>query len=95
MSDQQGTESPRRARGRPKAWDDKTEQNTIKSLDRAMAGFSSILSTMQGATLSELAADTGQSPATTYSHPDDAGGAGGWSSSMPRRSSGTSGRGRS
>ena len=27
----------RRNRGRPKAWDDKTQQNTIKSLDRAMA----------------------------------------------------------
>jgi IclR family acetate operon transcriptional repressor len=54
-----------RARGRPKAWDDKTDQNTIKSLDRAMAVFEH-LSEMPGATLSELAADTDQSPATTY-----------------------------
>ena len=58
-------ESPRRARGRPKAWDDKSDQNTIKSLDRAMAVFEH-LSTTSGATLSELAADTDQSPATTY-----------------------------
>ena len=39
MQDDQAAESPRRARGRPKAWDDKTEQNTIKSLDRAMTVF--------------------------------------------------------
>jgi len=54
-----------RGRGRPKAWDDRTAQNTIKSLDRAMAVFEH-LSTLSGATLSELAADTNQSPATTY-----------------------------
>jgi hypothetical protein len=54
-----------RGRGRPKAWDDRTAQNTIKSLDRAMAVFEH-LSTTSGATLSELAADTDQSPATTY-----------------------------
>ena len=29
----------RRARGRPRGWDDKTAQNTIKSLDRAMRVF--------------------------------------------------------
>ena len=29
----------RRARGRPRDWHDKTEQNTIKSLDRAMEVF--------------------------------------------------------
>jgi IclR family acetate operon transcriptional repressor len=54
-----------RGRGRPKAWDDRTAQNTIKSLDRAMAVFEH-LSTTSGATLSELAADTDQSAATTY-----------------------------
>lgn len=54
-----------RGRGRPKAWDDRTAQNTIKSLDRAMAVFEH-LSTTSGATLSELASDTDQSPATTY-----------------------------
>ncbi|AHM02591.1 Transcriptional regulator, IclR family [Roseibacterium elongatum DSM 19469] len=54
-----------RARGRPKAWDDKTAQNTIKSLDRAMQVFEH-LSQKQGVTLSELAADLSQSPATVY-----------------------------
>jgi IclR family acetate operon transcriptional repressor len=69
MSDDFPPESPEsapsRGRGRPKAWDDRTAQNTIKSLDRAMAVFEH-LSTTSGATLSELAADTDQSPATTY-----------------------------
>ncbi|MCU4653709.1 IclR family transcriptional regulator [Roseibacterium sp. SDUM158016] len=54
-----------RGRGRPKAWDDRTEQNTIKSLDRAMEVFEH-LSTTSGATLSQLAADTAQAPATVY-----------------------------
>lgn len=52
-------------RGRPKAWTDKTEQNTIKSLDRAMEVFDH-LSTMPGATLSKLASDLDQSAATVY-----------------------------
>lgn len=65
MREETPSDSPRRARGRPKAWDDRSDQNTIKSLDRAMAVFEH-LSTMSGATLSELAADTDQSPATTY-----------------------------
>lgn len=52
-------------RGRPKAWDDKTEQNTIKSLDRAMQVFDH-LSNLPGATLSELAGDLEQSAATVY-----------------------------
>lgn len=56
---------PRRTRGRPKAWDDKTEQNTIKSLDRAIDVLEQ-LSTLPGATLSELAAELDQSPATIY-----------------------------
>ncbi len=55
----------RRARGRPRAWHDKTEQNTIKSLDRAMAVFE-FLSEGQGKPLSALASETGQSPATIY-----------------------------
>ncbi len=55
----------RRSRGRPKAWDDKTEQNTIKSLDRAMEVLDH-LSTLPGATLSELAGDLDQSAATVY-----------------------------
>ncbi len=55
----------RRARGRPRDWHDKTEQNTIKSLDRAMEAFER-LSELGGATLSALAEDLGASPATTY-----------------------------
>lgn len=56
---------PRRARGRPRGWDDKTAQNTIKSLDRAMEVFEH-LSEHPGRSLSALAADLGQSPATVY-----------------------------
>lgn len=55
----------RRARGRPRDWADKTAQNTIKSLDRAMEVFE-YLSEAQGKPLSALAAETGQSPATAY-----------------------------
>ena len=57
--------STRRARGRPRDWNDKTAQNTIKSLDRAMEVFE-FLSETQGKTLSALAADLDQSPATVY-----------------------------
>lgn len=55
----------KRARGRPKAWDDKAEQNTIKSLDRALEVLIQ-LGDMQGATLSEIASVLDQSPATVY-----------------------------
>lgn len=55
----------RRARGRPRGWDDKTEQNTIKSLDRAMEVFE-FLSEAQGKSLTVLASQTGQAPATVY-----------------------------
>jgi IclR family acetate operon transcriptional repressor len=54
-----------RARGRPRDWHDKTEQNTIKSLDRAIMVLQR-LAEMGGTTLSELASDLGQSPATVY-----------------------------
>lgn len=57
--------SPKRARGRPRDWEDKTGQNTIKSLDRAMRVFE-FLSETQGRTLSSIATETGQSPATVY-----------------------------
>ncbi|MEM9426479.1 MAG: HTH-type transcriptional regulator BhcR [Pseudomonadota bacterium] len=57
--------APRRARGRPRDWADKTAQNTIKSLDRAMAVFE-YLSEVQGQPLSQLATDLQQSPATVY-----------------------------
>ena len=56
---------PRRSRGRPKAWADKTDQNTIKSLDRAIEVLEH-LSALPGATLSELADHLDQSPATVY-----------------------------
>ena len=59
------SESPRRARGRPRGWEDRTQQNTIKSLDRAMAIFQH-LSEGPGQTLSALADDLDQSPATVY-----------------------------
>lgn len=55
----------KRGRGRPKAWDDKASQNTIKSLDRALEVLVH-LGDMEGGTLSEIAGDLGQSPATVY-----------------------------
>ena len=71
-SDSPAADAPRQARkaiprgrGRPKAWDDRSDQNKIKSLDRAMGVFE-YLSTTSGATLSELATDTGQAAATVY-----------------------------
>lgn len=66
MVSQEGAgKQARRARGRPRGWEDKTAQNTIKSLDRAMEVFE-YLSAAQGMALTELAAETGQSPATVY-----------------------------
>lgn len=58
-------EPGRKARGRPRDWHDKTAQNTIKSLDRAMEVFE-YLSLSQGKPLTTLATDLGQSPATVY-----------------------------
>lgn len=58
-------EDSKRGRGRPKAWDDKASQNTVKSLDRALEVLVH-LGEMQGGTLSEIAAELGQSPATVY-----------------------------
>lgn len=52
-------------RGRPRAFHDKTEQNTIQSLDRAMMVLEA-LSERDGATLSALAEALDQSPATVY-----------------------------
>lgn len=57
--------SNRKARGRPRDWHDKTAQNTIKSLDRAMEVFE-FLSEDQGKPLTMIAAETDQSPATVY-----------------------------
>lgn len=55
----------RKARGRPRDWNDDSDQNTIKSLDRAMDVFDH-LSQAQGKTLSAIADDLDQSPATIY-----------------------------
>lgn len=55
----------RKARGRPRGWDDKTAQNTIKSLDRAMEVFE-YLSQAQGKALTELSDEMRQAPATVY-----------------------------
>jgi IclR family acetate operon transcriptional repressor len=55
----------RKTRGRPKAWDNKVAQNTVKSLDRALEVLIA-LGDMQGATLSEIASALRQSPATVY-----------------------------
>ncbi|GAA0298753.1 HTH-type transcriptional regulator BhcR [Rhodovulum strictum] len=54
-----------RPRGRPRAFHDKTDQNTIQSLDRAMSLLRALAKT-NGLTLSELADRTGQSAATVY-----------------------------
>ncbi len=54
-----------RPRGRPKAFHDKTDQNTIQSLDRAM-GLLAVLAGASGLTLSELAEASGQAAATVY-----------------------------
>jgi len=60
-----GRDVNRKARGRPRDWHDKTAQNTIKSLDRAMEVFE-FLSESQGKALTTLAKDLNQSPATIY-----------------------------
>lgn len=56
---------PRRSRGRPRGWDDKTSQNTIKSLDRAMQ-ILAYISSRQGMALSTIAEEMSQSPSTVY-----------------------------
>ncbi|WP_170763078.1 HTH-type transcriptional regulator BhcR [Ruegeria lacuscaerulensis] len=64
-SQDNGSGSRRKARGRPRGWDDKTAQNTIKSLDRAMEVFE-YLSEAQGKALTTLSEEMSQSPATVY-----------------------------
>ena len=54
-----------RPRGRPKAFHDKTDQNTIQALDRAV-GLLEILAAHPGLTLSDLAQMSGQAVATVY-----------------------------
>ncbi|GGA07059.1 HTH-type transcriptional regulator BhcR [Neptunicoccus cionae] len=55
----------RKPRGRPRAFNEKTEQNTIKSLDRAMVVLEEVAA-YDGASLSELSNRLGESPATLY-----------------------------
>jgi len=56
---------PGHPRGRPKAFNDKTDQNTVQALDRAL-GLLTHLSSTPGMTLSELASASGQAVATVY-----------------------------
>jgi len=54
-----------RPRGRPRAFSDRTEQNTIKALDRAMQVLAT-LSRLQNATLTLLAEATGHPAPSVY-----------------------------
>lgn len=54
-----------RKRGRPRSFSDKPEHNTNQSLDRAIDVLDG-LAASQGLTLSEIAEELGQSPATIY-----------------------------
>lgn len=54
-----------RLRGRPKAFNDKTDQNTVQALDRAL-GLLEILAASPGLTLSELAVQSKQAVATVF-----------------------------
>jgi IclR family acetate operon transcriptional repressor len=54
-----------RPRGRPRAFADKTDQNRVQSIDRAMTLLQR-LADSPGLTLSELAAAEGEAPATVY-----------------------------
>lgn len=57
--------SERRARGRPRAFEDKSDQNTIKSLNRSLEVLGE-LARLEAATLSELSRALDESPATVY-----------------------------
>jgi IclR family transcriptional regulator, acetate operon repressor len=54
-----------RPRGRPRAFHDTTEQNTVQSLDRALTILAAV-GNGAGLTLTDLAQATGQAPATVY-----------------------------
>ncbi len=56
---------PTRPRGRPRSFHDKTAENTIQSLDRALM-ILKVVAESGGLTLSELAARTDQSAPTVY-----------------------------
>ena len=57
--------SQKRLRGRPKSFTDKSSEARIQSLDRALDVLGCIASA-NGLSLSEIAAELGQSPATVY-----------------------------
>jgi IclR family acetate operon transcriptional repressor len=59
------TEGERRPRGRPRAFDDRGDQNTIKSLDRSLEVLGE-LARLEASTLSGLARALDESPATVY-----------------------------
>ncbi len=50
-----------RSLGRPRAFNDKIEQNTVKSLDRALTVLTT-LSKNQNKTLTDLSKELGESP---------------------------------
>ena len=52
-------------RGRPRGFHDRTEANTVRALDRALELLAR-LAEADGLTLTELAAATGEAPATVY-----------------------------
>lgn len=54
-----------KSKGRPKAFHDKTDQNTVQALDRALYLLEH-LAQGPGRTLSDLAEETGQAVATTF-----------------------------
>ena len=54
-----------RSLGRPRAFNDKIEQNTVKSLDRALTVLTT-LSKNQNKTLTDLSKELGESPSTVY-----------------------------
>ena len=57
--------SDSKARGRPRAFHDKSAQNTVQSLDRALS-ILDVLARRSGMTLTELAQAAEQNPATVY-----------------------------
>lgn len=59
------TQAQPKPRGRPRGFHDKTEQNTIKSLDRAIVVLEE-LARIETAKLTELARNLNESPATIY-----------------------------
>jgi IclR family acetate operon transcriptional repressor len=58
------TQSPR-PRGRPRAFHDKTDQNTVQALDRAL-DLLALMAAKPGLTLSELASESGQAVASVF-----------------------------